>query len=158
MLVYEHFWKFSWEVSCVHAKLLQSCLTLFSPVDCSLPGSSVYEYCPGKKIEVGCHALLQGTFLTQGPNLHLLGLLHQQVGSLPLMPPQKPGSFITPFIKKKKPHTQTYNMRLKYNLIKTSINIGENIHIQKRNTLSNSKTIWSRTSIHTIKTFNNTTL
>ena len=51
MLVYEHFWKFSWEVSCVHAKLLQSCLTLLSPVDCSLPGSSVYEYCPGKKID-----------------------------------------------------------------------------------------------------------
>ena len=78
---------------------------LLSPVDCSLPGSSVHEDCPGKKIEVGCHALLQGTVLTQGPNLHLLGLLHWQVGSLPLMPPQKPGSFITPFIKKKKPHT-----------------------------------------------------
>ena len=27
---------------------------------------------PGKNTEVGCHALLQGIFLTQGSNLHLL--------------------------------------------------------------------------------------
>ena len=26
---------------CVHAKLLQSCLTLYKPIDCSLPGSCV---------------------------------------------------------------------------------------------------------------------
>ena len=32
---------------------------------------------------MGCHALLQGIFLTQGLNLHLLHLLHWQVGSLP---------------------------------------------------------------------------
>ena len=35
---------------------------------------------------VGCHALLQGIFTTQGSNLYLLGLLHWQLGSLPLMP------------------------------------------------------------------------
>ena len=29
---------------------------------------------------MGCHALLQGIFLTQGSNLHLLGLLYWQVG------------------------------------------------------------------------------
>ena len=33
---------------------------------------------------VGCHFLLQGIFLTQGSNPHLLGLLHWQVDSLPL--------------------------------------------------------------------------
>ena len=38
---------------------------------------------------VGCHALLQGIFLTQGSNLHLLCLLHWQEGSLPLVPPGK---------------------------------------------------------------------
>ena len=27
---------------CLHAKLLQSCLTLCKPIDCSLPGSSVH--------------------------------------------------------------------------------------------------------------------
>ena len=34
---------------------------------------------PGKKTGVGCHAVLQGIFLTQGSNWHLLFLLHWQV-------------------------------------------------------------------------------
>ena len=33
---------------------------------------------------MGCHVLLQGIFLTQGPNLHLLHLLYWQADSLPL--------------------------------------------------------------------------
>ena len=37
---------------------------------------------PGKNIGVGGHALLQGIFLTQGLNPHLLCLLNWQVGSL----------------------------------------------------------------------------
>ena len=44
---------------------------------------------PGKNTGVACHALLQGIFLTQGPNLCLLCLLHWQVGSLPLVSPAK---------------------------------------------------------------------
>ena len=44
----------------------------------------------GKNIEVGCHALLQVIFLTQGLNPHLLHLLHWQVDSLPLVPPGQP--------------------------------------------------------------------
>ena len=44
---------------------------------------------PGKITGVHCHALLQGIFLTQGSNPHLLRLLHWQVGSLSLAPPQK---------------------------------------------------------------------
>ena len=51
-------------------------------------------FCPwdslGKNTGVDCHALLQGIFLTQGSNPHLLKLMHWQVGSLPLVPPQKP--------------------------------------------------------------------
>ena len=39
---------------------------------------------------VGCQALLQGIFLTQESNPRLLGLLHWQAGSLPLVPPGKP--------------------------------------------------------------------
>ena len=50
----------------------QSCLTLCALMDCSSPG---------KNTGVGCHALLQGIFLTQGSNPHLL---HWQVDSLPL--------------------------------------------------------------------------
>ena len=38
----------------------------------------------GRNTAVGCHALLQGVFLTQRWNLHLLGLLHWQEGPLPL--------------------------------------------------------------------------
>ena len=39
---------------------------------------------PGKSTREGCHALLQGLFLTQGSNLSLLCLLHWQVDSLPV--------------------------------------------------------------------------
>ena len=39
---------------------------------------------------MGCHAHLQGIFLTQGLNLRLLCLLHWQAGSLPLAPLGKP--------------------------------------------------------------------
>ena len=38
----------------------------------------------------GLRSLLQGIFLTQKPNPHLLCLLHWQSGSLPLAPPGKP--------------------------------------------------------------------
>ena len=37
---------------------------------------------PGKNTGVGCQALLQGIFLTQGSNLRLLCLLYWQMGSL----------------------------------------------------------------------------
>ena len=40
--------------------------------------------------QYSCHALLQGIFLTQGSNPHLLCLLCWQVGSLPIAPPGKP--------------------------------------------------------------------
>ena len=39
---------------------------------------------------VGCHALLQGIFPTQGSNPNLLSFLHWQVSSVPLAPPGKP--------------------------------------------------------------------
>ena len=51
----------------------QSCLTLCDPMDCSPPGSSVHGDSPGKNTGVGCQALLQGVFPTQGSNP---GLLH----------------------------------------------------------------------------------
>ena len=60
--------------------LLQSCLTLCNPMDGSPPGSCPWDSL-GKNTGVGCHALLQGIFPTQGSNPHLLGLLHWQAGS-----------------------------------------------------------------------------
>ena len=72
------------------AKVLQLCPTLCDPMDCSLPGSSVHGDSSGKNTGVGCHALLQGIFPTQGLNPYHLCLLHWQVGSLPTEPPGKP--------------------------------------------------------------------
>ena len=69
------------------AKLLQLCPTLCDLIDCSLPGSSVHGDSPGKNTRVGCYALFQGIFSTQGSNLSLLRLLYWQVGSLPLASP-----------------------------------------------------------------------
>ena len=62
------------------AKSLQSCLTLFDPMDCSLPGSSVL---PVKNTGVGCHFLLQRILPTQGLNL------------VSLMSPALTGGFFT---------------------------------------------------------------
>ena len=53
--------------------IAQSCLILCDPMDCSLPSSSVPGVSPGKNSGVGCHALLQEMFPTQGLNP---GLLH----------------------------------------------------------------------------------
>ena len=63
----------------------------------SLAGSSVYGDSLDKNTGVGCHALLQGIFPTQGSNPHLLCLLHWQVGSLPLAPPGKASICILKF-------------------------------------------------------------
>ena len=46
----------------------QLCPTLCDPKHCSPPASSVYGDSPRKNSGVGCHALLQGIFLTQGSN------------------------------------------------------------------------------------------
>ena len=49
----------------VCAKLLQSCPTLWDPMDHSLPGSSVRGIFQARILEwVACHALLQGIFPT----------------------------------------------------------------------------------------------
>ena len=73
--------------------LSDSCRWLL-PLSAPVPPSSLYEleptrlFCPwdspGKNTGVGCHALLQRIFLTQGSNLRLLCLLHWHMNhSLP---------------------------------------------------------------------------
>ena len=49
------------------------CLTFCNPMECSPPGSSGRGVFSNQNIGVGCQALLQGIFLTQGSNP---GLLH----------------------------------------------------------------------------------
>ena len=68
----------------MHAKSLQSCLTLcdpmaYKPTRLLSPWDS-----PGKNTGVCSHSLLHGIFPTQGSNPRLLCLLHWQVDSLPL--------------------------------------------------------------------------
>ena len=70
------------------AKSLQSCLILCDPARLLCAWDS-----PGKNTGVACHVLLQGIFLTQGSNPHLLCLLYWQTGSLPLAPPGKPTQY-----------------------------------------------------------------
>ena len=43
---------------------------------------------------MGCHALLQGIFKTQGWNPHLLCLLHWQVAFLALAPPYQGTTYL----------------------------------------------------------------
>ena len=74
---------------CLHAKSLQSCPTFCDLLYCSLPVSSSTGF-SRQEFWSGCYALLQGIFLTQGLNLHLLRLLHWKASSLPLVLPEKP--------------------------------------------------------------------
>ena len=65
---------------CAMCLVTQLCLTLCDPMDCTPPDSSVHGDSSGKNTGVGCHALLQGIFLTQEWNLGLLNcrqILHR---------------------------------------------------------------------------------
>ena len=83
-----------WEFRC--QACLLACLLRFSHVQCFATLWTVAHQAPmsmgfpGKNTGVGCHFLLQGIFLTQESNPHLLCLLHWQGGSLPLVPPGRP--------------------------------------------------------------------
>ena len=55
------------------SEIVQLCLTLRDPMDCSLPGFSIHGiFQEGKNTGVGCHFLLQEIFPTQGLNPSLL--------------------------------------------------------------------------------------
>ena len=65
----------------------QLCLTLYNPMDCNPPGSSVHGDSPGKNTGVGSHALLHGIFPIQESNP---GLLHCEQILYCLSPPELP--------------------------------------------------------------------
>ena len=58
---------------CVY--VVQSCLTLSDPMDCSPPGSSVHVFLQAQTLEWVAMPSDRGIFLTQGPKLHLSYLL-----------------------------------------------------------------------------------
>ena len=81
------FWKTLWKVKVLVA---QSCPTLYDPIDCSPPGSSVHEILQARTLEWAAHSLLQEgedlqkIFPTQGLNLGLPTLQADSLASEPL--------------------------------------------------------------------------
>ena len=76
-LVYIYIWTLFF-ICCLVTK---SCPTLCDPMACSPPGSSVHGISQARILKWIAIFFLQGIFLTQGLNLHLL---HWQADSLPL--------------------------------------------------------------------------
>ena len=74
----------------MHAKSLHLCPKSLQPHGLQ----PTRPLCPwdssGKNTGVGYHALLQGIFITQGSNPHVLCFLYWQASSLPQAPPGKP--------------------------------------------------------------------
>ena len=71
------------------AKSLQSCLTLWDPLDYSLPDSSIYGILWARIQEWVAMPSSRGSYSPRGRTLSLLCLLHWQECSLPLVPPGK---------------------------------------------------------------------
>ena len=71
---------------CVCGVSAQSCVTLCNSGDCSPQGSSVHGISQARRLEEGCHFLLQRIFLTQGLNPSLFHLLHWQADFFIIVP------------------------------------------------------------------------
>ena len=83
----------SWIHACMHVCMLSHFshpVQIFQPYGPSPARHHDPWDSSGKNTGVGCHALLQWIFLTQGSNLSLLHLLHWQACSLSPAPPGKP--------------------------------------------------------------------
>ena len=68
---------------CVCCMCSQSCLTLWDPMDCSPPGSSVHGIFQARILEWAAISYFRGSSQLRS-NPHLLCLLHWQAGSLPV--------------------------------------------------------------------------
>ena len=79
---------FLWLHACMCAKLLQSYPTLCNPMDCSLPGSSVYGILQARILEWVAKPSSRRSSQSRDPT-QVSCLRHQQAGSLPLVPPGK---------------------------------------------------------------------
>ena len=88
-------------ISCSHRPVLvaQLCLILCDPTNNTHPHQSPLWNSPGKNTGGGIHSILQGIFLIQGSNPHLMWLLHWNAGSLPLASPGTPSSMFVSFTK-----------------------------------------------------------
>ena len=82
-----------WVLACVHAKSLSRVWRFAAPWAAARQAPLSIRF-SSKDNGVGCHALLQEIFLTQGSDPRLLCLLHWQAGSLALIPFGKPLKFL----------------------------------------------------------------
>ena len=80
---------------CVCAKLLQSCLTLCDPMDCSPPGSSVHGILQARILEWVAMLFFRGATWPRDRTHLSYVYLHRQASSLPLSPPGKPFILLT---------------------------------------------------------------
>ena len=71
---------------CVRAKSLQSCLTLYDPMDCSLPGSSILGILQAWILEWVAMPFSRVSSRFRDQNCFSHHPLRWQVGSLPLVP------------------------------------------------------------------------
>ena len=78
---------------CVCVNLFQLRPTVFDPMDCCLPGSSVHGILQARKLEWIAMPCSRGSSLLRDPTHGPLDLGRRwQAGSLPLVPPGKPFS------------------------------------------------------------------
>ena len=80
----------SWVRASVHAKSLQSYLTLCNSMDCSPPGSSVHGLLQARTLEWVAMPSSKGPSQPRDQTCISCVYLHWQVGSLPLGPTGKP--------------------------------------------------------------------
>ena len=74
-------------ITCMHAKSLQSCLSLCDPIDCSPWGSSVLEILHARILEWVVLPFSRGPSQSRDQTVSLISPLHWQVGCLPLALP-----------------------------------------------------------------------
>ena len=83
-------WYYKWDIIFYFfCSIAKSYPTLWDAMDYSLPGSSAHGIFQARILEWIAIFLLQEIFPDQGLNHHLLCLLHWQVGSLLLVPPNR---------------------------------------------------------------------
>ena len=103
-----HFFLCTASLSCAMLYLItQSCLTLWDPIDCILPGSSVHWASPGKNTGVVCHAVPSADLPNPGikPSSPTL-----QDNSLPSEPPGKPQVYLMRLLKVKKKYFKQWGI------------------------------------------------
>ena len=98
-----------------HAQSFQLCLTVCNTTDRNPPDSPDHEIFPSKNTGMGCHALLQESFLYRDQT-RVSGISALQVDSLPAEPLGKPMYNFTTVKNKKRNKNNQYRFKHFLNL------------------------------------------